>query len=153
MRAASITLAGAALLSLAAARPTGKLESRAICHDVHFITARGSFNPYPDVQDNDLVPMVCGKVLGSCGYEDVIYPANPADGPLYCSHSETPGAIAARNQLNAYAAACPGTKVVLSGFSQGAEVIGDVLAGGGGNGCQPGYEPLDVNGAAGRMSK
>ena len=142
------------LVAATAASPLNKLQTRATCHDVHFITARGSYQPMPDNQDNELVPLVCDNYSGgSCGYEDVQYPANPSGGADYCPKSEIPGANAAMDQVNAYASACPGTKIVLAGYSQGAEVIGDVLAGGGGNGCQPGYEPLDPNGTASAMSK
>ena len=143
-----------ALLPLALASP---LEARGGCNDVHFITARGTGQPTPDNQDNELVPAVCNHVRSqkgkTCGYEDVHYPAAYAFTPQYCPDSVTPGVKAALKQINAYAKKCPKSKIVLAGYSQGAEVLGDVLSGPGGGGCQPGTSAIGSGSQAGKNSK
>ena len=60
-------------------------------------------------------------------------------------------------QLNAYAARCPNTKLVISGYSQGAQVVGDIIGGGNGTffqGCTtPATAGLDPETAPGNKSK
>lgn len=65
----------------------------------------------------------------SCDYEDIAYDALSTD---YCP-SVNAGEVIALNQINAYYAKCPESAIVLSGYSEGATVIGNVLAGDGGD--------------------
>ncbi|KAI0151070.1 Alpha/Beta hydrolase protein [Pestalotiopsis sp. NC0098] len=97
------------------------------CQSVHIFIARGSDEPYPGRQ-GALATAICDGI-SSCGYEDIQYPATFDD---YCTSSQT-GVTNGKSAITAYAARCPSTKIVLTGYSQGAQVIGDILGGGGGN--------------------
>ncbi|RYP68164.1 hypothetical protein DL771_006814 [Monosporascus sp. 5C6A] len=128
MLAATI-LASLSLLSLALAAPAVKVEERqANCHSVHVYLARGTNEPYPGRQ-SAVVSAICNGI-SNCGYEDITYPAST--NPSYCSSVEA-GIIGGASQITAYANRCPNAKLVLSGYSQGAQLIGDILGGGGGN--------------------
>ncbi|KAI0113176.1 carbohydrate esterase family 5 protein [Daldinia grandis] len=115
-----------ALLEAAAATPINLDERQTACEDIHFFIARGSTEPYPGSQ-KDLVNRVC-EGLTSCGYEDIIYPATFED---YCN-SAYGGVANGTAQITAYAESCPEAKLVLTGYSQGGHVVGDILGGGGG---------------------
>ncbi|KAI8960435.1 carbohydrate esterase family 5 protein [Daldinia sp. FL1419] len=116
----------AVLFKAATATPINLDERQATCEDIHFFIARGSTEPYPGRQE-DLVNRVC-KGLSSCGYEDIIYPATFED---YCN-SAYAGVANGTAQITAYAESCPNAKLVLTGYSQGGHVVGDILGGGGG---------------------
>jgi hypothetical protein len=122
-------------LGTAAAMGADSLTSRqaAPCNDVHLFLARGNNEPYPGRQ-REMVELICDNV-DNCGYEDLIYSALYTD--LYCQ-TVYDGVLAAYNQTSAYACRCPSAKLILLGYSQGAQVITDFLGGGGGtlfNGC------------------
>ncbi|KAH9897417.1 Alpha/Beta hydrolase protein [Xylariomycetidae sp. FL2044] len=110
---------------------TTAVSSSAACESVHFFIARGSEEPYPGRQAS-LVDATCSGIP-SCGYEDITYPATFSD---YCASAHA-GVTNGAAQITAYAARCPGAKLVLTGYSQGGHVIGDILGGGGGSfqGC------------------
>lgn len=83
---------------------------------------------------------------------------NPA-GYSYCAGVDE-GGINGEAQLRAFAAACPNSKIVISGYSQGTDVVGNILGGGGGNfGAAPNncleatIAGIDYNSAPGNMSK
>ncbi|CAI6098699.1 unnamed protein product [Clonostachys chloroleuca] len=97
------------------------------CTDVHIFLARGNNEPYPGRQSK-LVAAICNG-LKSCDYEDIAY-YNPFEAP-YCE-SVVEGASNGISQITAYNERCPKSKLVVSGYSQGAHVVGDVLGGGGG---------------------
>lgn len=97
------------------------------CKDVHVFLARGNNEPYPGRQGK-LVGAICSG-LASCDYEDVQF-YNPLESP-YCQSVEE-GAANGIKQINAYNKRCPDAKLVLSGYSQGGHVAGDILGGGGG---------------------
>ncbi|KAK8052232.1 hypothetical protein PG993_003617 [Apiospora rasikravindrae] len=119
-------LAAAALAQAATAAPI--IESRqTACHSVHVFIARGSTEPYPGRQ-GALADAICSGLSGSCGYEDIQYPATFEN---YCD-SAGAGVKNGRSQIAAYAQRCPGAKLVLTGYSQGGHVVGDILGGGGG---------------------
>ncbi|KAI0112724.1 carbohydrate esterase family 5 protein [Hypoxylon sp. NC0597] len=123
-------LAFTILVQVAAATPVDLTKRQTTCEDVHFFIARGTDEEYPGRQ-GALVDAVCQGV-SSCGYEDIIYPASldPVDG--YCD-SAFAGVTNGTAQITAYADNCPDSKLVLTGYSQGAHVVGDILGGGGGN--------------------
>lgn len=56
------------------------------------------------------------------------FPKTPEDD---CPASATGGAASGVAQMTAYAERCPISNLVLSGYSQGANVAGDILGGGG----------------------
>lgn len=107
---------------------TEKRQSQgAPCTDVHIFLAKGWNEPYPGRQGK-LAGAICFG-LDSCDYEDIIYYNAPdAD---YCA-SVTEGNTNGVAQMTAYADRCPDSRLVLSGYSQGANVAGDILGGGGG---------------------
>lgn len=104
------------------------------CQSVHIFLARGNNEPYPGRQGK-LVTAICDG-LDSCDYEDIQF-YNPLEAP-YCQSIEE-GAANGTAQITAYNKRCPDAKLVVSGYSQGGHVVGDVLGGGGGTffqGCQ-----------------
>ncbi|KAH6842440.1 Alpha/Beta hydrolase protein [Chaetomium sp. MPI-CAGE-AT-0009] len=118
-----------ALSQLAFAAPAAVVEERQqACQDVHIFLARGTSEPYPGRQSK-IVSAVC-QGIRSCGYEDIVYPAS--FNPSYCA-SVSAGISVGTSQLTAYARRCPNSKLVLTGYSQGAHLVGDILGGGGGS--------------------
>lgn len=116
------------------------------CDAVHIFIARGSTEPYPGRQ-SAVVDAVCADIT-SCGYEDIIYPATFED---YCN-SAAAGVANGTAQVTAYAERCTDAKLVLTGYSQGAQVVGDILGGGGGpfQDCEQVFnEPLSPDTAPG----
>jgi acetylxylan esterase len=119
-----------AILALSARGLGSALQNvapRTTCDDVHLFLARGNNEPYPGRQGAVVDAMCSG--LSSCGYEDIQFSAGLTDN--YCD-SIYQGATNGIAQLNAYYAQCPNSKLVLSGYSEGANVVGDILGGGGG---------------------
>ncbi|KAG4260118.1 hypothetical protein FPRO03_01941 [Fusarium proliferatum] len=120
------------LIPLAIGAPSVDIEERqAPCQNVHIFLARGTDEPYPGRQSS-LVSAICSG-LPSCGYENINYPASFN---TYCT-SIYAGITGGLSQITAYANRCPDSKLVLSGYSQGAQLFGDMLGGGGGQslGC------------------
>ncbi|KAM3419673.1 Acetylxylan esterase [Cercospora zeina] len=105
------------------------------CTDVHIFLARGWNEPYPGRQGT-LVKDICTEVSGSCDYEDIAYPAESDD---YCP-SVLQGNVNGKQQIEAYHARCPDTKLILSGYSEGSNIIGDILTSGS-CGSSPGLNP------------
>lgn len=99
------------------------------CSSVHFFLARGTSETYPGRQGR-LVNATCSR-LSNCDYEDIIYPASSNSTTGFCWSAES-GVQNGTQQLVDYANRCPDTKLVISGYSQGAQVVGDILGGGGG---------------------
>lgn len=130
-----------AILSLSLASLT-QAQTCTPCEDVHFFLARGNNEPYPGRQ-GDLVAATCDG-LASCGYENLIYSALFTD--LSCQTTYD-GVLAGFKQLTSYAERCPNSKLILAGYSQGGQIVADILGGGGGvsfNGCvQPSTPALD----------
>lgn len=105
-------------------------RKRVTCEDVHIFLGRGWNEDYPGRQ-GALVDAICaGQDSGACGYEDIIF--DDSEGTVYGT-AVYEGATAGISQVTDYAADCPDAKLVLSGYSEGAHVVGDVLAGGGGD--------------------
>ncbi|RPA87258.1 alpha/beta-hydrolase [Ascobolus immersus RN42] len=141
----------ATLLSLLHPLPTTKPPTTT-CKDIHIFLARGSKEPYPGRQLSTATT-ICNRLTKSCDYENIIYPAIHDEG--YCTSVST-GISNARKAIEAYVEKCPESLVVLSGYSQGAHVVGDLLGGGGGTGCLGGgcvlerTRGMDVDGVVGR---
>ncbi|PPJ58504.1 hypothetical protein CBER1_05621 [Cercospora berteroae] len=113
-------------LLLAAPAALAQETGSGSCTDVHIFIARGWNEPYPGRHEK-LVNDICTDVSGlSCGYEDIVYPAASSD---YCNAVST-GSNNGKQQIEAYYAKCPNSKLVLSGYSQGANIIGDILTSG-----------------------
>ncbi|OTB01938.1 carbohydrate esterase family 5 protein [Hypoxylon sp. CI-4A] len=146
-----VCLKHVALLSAAAAllaRVTAQETGAGSCTDVHIFLSRGNNEPYPGRQGK-LVEAICSGI-DSCDYEDIAF--DNALETNYCTAVEA-GRKAGVSQITAYNKKCPDSKLVVSGYSQGAHVVGDVLGGGGGaffQGCTtPDAAGLDAKVAPG----
>ncbi|KAK4167857.1 acetylxylan esterase precursor [Cladorrhinum sp. PSN259] len=99
------------------------------CNKVQIFTAVGHGETYPGVQ-RSITTAVC-QGISSCGVANILYPSTVSgDG---CRAIEQ-GIANGRTVITEYAAKCPESKIVVMGWSQGASVVGDLLAGGGGPG-------------------
>jgi len=96
------------------------------CAAVHIITARASTERPGEGIIGAVVDDVVSGSTQTVSREAIVYPATLTN---YLS-SQGKGVTAMKAQLAAKAAACPNTKIVLTGYSQGAHVAGDVLADG-----------------------
>lgn len=102
-------------------------ELNTTCDDIHYIVARGTTESYPGSLGS-LVDILLTKFPNS-NYEDVIYPATQETS----TDSYWQGLANGTQQIKSYADQCPDSKIVVMGYSQGALVVGDILAGGGNN--------------------
>jgi cutinase len=126
-------VAACALAVVPAADPTA---SAAPCTDVEVVFARGTFAP-PGLGGigQDFVDALRSKLGGkSLGVYAVVYPAS-TNFP-----TAVDGIRDAATHVEQTVAACPNTKLVLAGYSQGAAVIGFVTA----NAVPSGVDPADV---------
>ncbi|KAG9258440.1 Alpha/Beta hydrolase protein [Emericellopsis atlantica] len=121
------SLASASVLVSAATAQDPRSSANQPCDNVHIFLARGNNEPYPGRQ-GALVQAICSG-LDNCDYEDIEF-YNPLPAP-YCQ-SVSEGAANGVKQITAYNKRCPDAKLVVSGYSQGGQVAGDVLGGGGG---------------------
>ncbi|KAG5650617.1 hypothetical protein H0H81_011644 [Sphagnurus paluster] len=94
------------------------------CAAVHVITARAS----TELPGEGIIGLVVSDIVlqskQTVTREAIIYPATLTD----YANSQSQGVAAMKSRLAAKTSACPGTKIVLMGYSQGAHVAGDVLA-------------------------
>ncbi|KAK6853077.1 hypothetical protein PG995_009889 [Apiospora arundinis] len=150
--AAAALLSASAVAQAAVAPTSAGLYARQStgtgkCTDVHVFVAKGNNEPYPGRQGK-LVNAIC-EGYDSCDYEDIVM-QNMLPDP-YCDSVHEGGANTAK-QVVAYNKKCPDTKLVLTGYSQGAHALGDGLSGGGGvffQGCvEKSVEPLDPKSSA-----
>jgi hypothetical protein len=105
------------------------------CSVLHIIAARASTEPPGQGIIGSLVTLIQQHVKASVTTEAVVYPATLSN---YGS-SVGLGDAAMKADLTRAAAQCPNERFVLVGYSQGAQVVGDTLAGGGG---APGLGPV-----------
>ncbi|KAK0391672.1 hypothetical protein NLU13_1171 [Sarocladium strictum] len=127
VRIPQLVLASTALLSsVALAAPVAR---QVTCYSgVYMIVARGSDEDPGEGKPGMVADLVTAAIPDS-GSVAVDYPASIAD-PLY-PESVTDGINDAIAKINAYVDACgAGAKIVLIGFSQGGNVMTNVLAGG-----------------------
>ncbi|KAG6908820.1 hypothetical protein DXG01_003173 [Tephrocybe rancida] len=122
MKALLITLI-ALVFSTAATPVAGPATG---CSAVHVITARASTEAPGEGIIGAVVSSIVTGSRQTVSREAIIYPATLTNYLV----SEGLGVTAMRTQLAAQASACPNTKIVLMGYSQGAQVAGDVLAAG-----------------------
>jgi acetylxylan esterase len=108
----------------ATAAPPRVVNSDTSCKDVHIFLSKGWNEPYPGRQGK-LAGAICYG-LASCDYEDILY--YNAEDSDYCTAVKE-GDTNGISQITAYAKKCPASKLVLSGYSQGANIAGDILGG------------------------
>ncbi|MBO0852471.1 MAG: cutinase family protein [Nocardia sp.] len=144
-----LTAASVAMYSGTASGSPGTAPERgAGCSAVYMIVARGTTEPPGEGATASLVRRI--KRATRQPIEDVAvdYPAvAQAPGDTHSSvgayaASSSRGAAAVRNMLTAEAGRCPHQKIVMLGYSQGAQVIGDAVAGGGGGVLGPQTAPV-----------
>lgn len=113
-------------LAAAATAQTTNTSSQACVsgNAVHMIVARASLEPPGFGVLANISTRVMEQLPGS-NAEAVVYPAT-LDG---YQNSEGQGVAAMTQLVNSYAQACPSSKVVLMGYSQGAQVTADTVCG------------------------
>jgi hypothetical protein len=127
-RAAVRALAVAACLSLAAfaAPQAGAVTAPSGgCAAVNIITARASTEAAGEGITAGLVTQIVNSSKQTVSREAVVYPATLTN----YAGSESQGVTNAEQELTTAVANCPNQKQVLLGYSQGAEVSMDVIAG------------------------
>ena len=122
-----LAITGAAA-TLAGAAPANAVASTATCATVHVIAARASTEAQGDGVIGSLVTLIQGDVSATVSQEAVVYPATLTN----YANSVAQGDSAIKSELASDVAKCPSEQFVLVGYSQGAQVVGDALGGGGG---------------------
>lgn len=115
------------VLSIVRAAPTA-----ASCNDVQIFIAVGHGETYPGTQKS-ITSIVCSGRT-SCGTANIDYPSTSSG--AYCTAVET-GIKNGIASITAYVNDCPSAKIVLTGWSQGGQVVSDIISGGGGVGLGP----------------
>jgi acetylxylan esterase len=131
----SSAAAGKASASATAGTAGGSTVKSSGCAVLHIIAARASTEPPGEGIIGSLVTLIQQHVKDTVTTEAVIYPATLTN---YAS-SVGLGDAAMKADIARDAAQCPQERFVLVGYSQGAQVVGDALAGGGG---APGLGPV-----------
>lgn len=124
--------------STAAAQSTGS----GACSTYHAFIARGWNEDYPGRQ-SALVDVVCSGV-SSCDYEDVVY-----DTLIDYETAVEDGRASGLAQIQAYQQKCPDAKLILTGYSEGANVVGNII----GSGSDGSAAGLGLTSAAGSKGK
>jgi len=122
-------IAGVGGAALQAAPALAVSSSNSPCATVNIIVARASTEAQGDGVIGALAEEIQKGVKATVSQQAVVYPA--ALTPY--EPSVTAGDTAIKKQLEEEVSNCPGQKIVLLGYSQGAQIVGDVLGGGGGN--------------------
>lgn len=122
-------IAGVGGAALQAAPALAVASSNSPCATVNIIVARASTEAQGDGVIGALAEEIQKGVKATVSQQAVVYPA--ALTPY--EPSVTAGDTAIKKQLEEEVSNCPGQKIVLLGYSQGAQIVGDVLGGGGGN--------------------
>jgi Cutinase len=122
---AVVAASGLAAVAIVA---TNQASATTDCADVHVITARGSTEAPGEGSIGALVTQIVNASDQTVSRAAVDYPATLTN---YAS-SSAEGVSALTTQLTDQVKKCADQKVVLTGFSQGAHVVLDVLGGGGG---------------------
>ena len=96
------------------------------CPQLHVLGARETTSPQGFGTSQAVVDLVIKAFPGTTS-EAIVYPA--AGGPAYAS-SVTDGIAAVINQTQTFARQCPGSRMVLVGYSQGGQIMDDAFCGG-----------------------
>jgi acetylxylan esterase len=123
---ASVAVCGGAA-TLAATPALAVASSNSPCATVDIIVARASTEAQGTGAIGALAEEIQKGVKATVGIRAVVYPA--ALTPY--EPSVTAGDKAIKAELEEEVTKCPGQKIVLLGYSQGAQIVGDALGGGG----------------------
>jgi len=124
----SLAIVGGAL-AVEATPALAVASSNSPCATVQNIVARASTEAQGPGVIGALSEEIQKGVKATVSERSVVYPA--ALTPY--EPSVVKGDEAIKKELTEEVAACPNQKIVLLGYSQGAQIVGDVLGGGGGN--------------------
>jgi hypothetical protein len=132
---------GLAAVALVTSNQAGAVSapSGTECADVHVITARGSTERPGEGSTGALVGQIVDSSDQTVSRASVDYPATLGN----YGRSSAQGVTALTTQLTDQVRECPDQKIVLTGFSQGAHVVLDVLGGGGGGALGAATPPID----------
>ncbi|KAH6906782.1 cutinase [Coprinopsis sp. MPI-PUGE-AT-0042] len=108
------------------------------CPPVHIIGCRASGERSGAGIIGDLVDQVQRQSSQRVSSSSVDYPATLTD----YAESSSEGTANLKTLLTSQVNRCPNQKIVLVGYSQGAHIIGDALAGGGGTLIGPKTQPI-----------
>jgi hypothetical protein len=101
------------------------------CAPVHLIVARGSFEPQGEGITASLSNAIKRALPGTTS-EALVYPA-----VMPYLGSMSVGTANLKKSIAEYTEACPNSKLILIGYSQGGSVVMDALCSGGGRGIGP----------------
>lgn len=110
--------------------------SNATCNSVQIFLVCGHGESVPGLQTS-ITDAICSDVSSShsggnkktCGFQSIAYNAN--SGAETICQDQYDGIQMLRGNLTAYATACPSSRLVVSGWSQGGALVTDLFAGGG----------------------
>lgn len=123
---ATVLVVAGALGAVAIGTATAAAPPRSGCADIETIAARGTTERQGGgIVAGPLATALQQQLPQTVQTHDLVYPAS-----FNYRSSVRQGVEAMRERLAETAAECPDTEFVLIGYSQGADVIGDVLAGG-----------------------
>ncbi|KAI7269891.1 acetylxylan esterase precursor [Hortaea werneckii] len=116
-----------ALLASALAAPAPELQTRQSCPNIHVVAARETTAPAGYGSASTFVNLILQAYPGSTS-EAVNYPAT--GGNSYGT-SVQQGTQNVANQINSFNQRCPNSRLVIVGYSQGAQIEDNALCGGG----------------------
>ncbi len=126
---ASGIVIGVSALALGASPALAVKAPLTPCAVAHVIGARGSTEAPGFGSMAALVKKIQGDVKATVSAQAVVYPA----ALLPYEPSVVKGDEAVKQELTEEVERCPSQKIVMVGYSQGAQITGDALGGGGGN--------------------
>jgi len=111
------------------------------CASVLIITARASTEAAGEGITGAVVTQIVNASSQTVARASVSYPASLNN----YANSQAQGVSALKTQLTNAVNACPNEKIVLAGYSQGANVVLDVVGGGGGGSLGAATQPVAAN--------
>ncbi|KAM5430221.1 hypothetical protein McanMca71_007298 [Microsporum canis] len=119
-------LTASLILPLALCVSGAAVPNNANCKAVHIIVARGTNEEPGEGPQGPIADAIENMLGGTADSAALDYPASIF--PTYAKSVAT-GVTNMKKMITEYATRCPQSKLVLMGFSQGAQVIGDTLCG------------------------